>query len=192
MTASPLNSAPIFGPTFSIERMNSARFSGTSSGYTSAILSTNFWENCSGSLSILARRTATLVSSNFPNRASTPTAPKYFISALLKSKVCPSIDTLAIADRISLISTESVKFTATMVPPLKSILNFGPPFMTIDTMPAMISAAERSPARPVLLIKSICVSFNILILYTQTGQGFSGYISTKNGSCDKYRCEHTD
>ena len=181
MTASPLNSAPILGPTFSIERMKSVQFSGTSSGYTSAILSTNFWENCSGSLSILARRTATLDSS-----------PKCLISALLKSKVCPSIDTFAIADRISLISTESVKFTATMVPPLKSILNFGPPFMTIDTMPAMISAAEKSPARPVLLMKSICVSFIILILYTQTGQGFSRYIGTKNGSCDEYCREHTD
>ena len=161
MTASPLNSAPIFGPTFSIERTNSARFSGTSSGYTSAILSTNFWENCSGSLSILARRTATLDSS-----------PKCLISALLKSKVCPSIDTFAIADRISLISTESVKFTATMVPPLKSILNFGPPFMIIDTMPAMISAAERNPARRVLLMKSICVSFTILIIIYSNWSGF--------------------
>ena len=123
------------------------------SGYTEARLSATLFENRGGSFSRLARRMATLVSS-----------PKCFISSLLKSKVWPSMETSAIDDLILLISTGSVKFTATKVPPLKSILSLGPPFMIIDVVPIMMRIADRHPARNVLLIKSICVSFIILMI----------------------------
>ena len=66
-------------------------------------------------------------------------------------------------DLILFISTGSVKFTATSVPPLKSMLSLGPPLVINDTAPTKISSADMQLAMNVLLIKSIFVSLTILI-----------------------------
>ncbi len=62
--------------------------------------------------------------------------------------------------------------------------------MTMETTPNTIRKADKSPAMPVLLIKSICVSLINLILNTQGCESFSGRVRIKNGSSNEYRREH--
>ena len=104
--ASLLNSAPTFGPTLSIDNMKSLFSDGKRLGYIDARLSATLFAKRGGSFSMLAILIATLDSS-----------PKCLISSLLKSKFCPSIETDEIEDLILFMSTGSVKFTATSVPP---------------------------------------------------------------------------
>ena len=121
-------------------------------GYIDARLSATLFAKRGGSFSRLAILIATLDSS-----------PTCLISSLLKSKFCPSSETDEIQDVMLFMTTGSVKFTATSVPPLTSMLSLGPPFVINDTAPIMISNADIQLAMNVLLIKSIFVSLTILI-----------------------------
>ena len=133
--------------------MKSLFSDGKRSGYIEAKLSETLFAKRGGSFSMLAILIAILDSS-----------PKCLISSLLKSKFWPSIETDDNEDLILFISTGSVKFTATSVPPLKSMLSLGPPLVINDTAPTKISSADMQLAMNVLLIKSIFVSLTILII----------------------------
>ena len=117
-------------------------------------------------------------------------SPKYFISELLKSNVCPEI-VIDFSEDLNLsISTGSVKLTAIIVPPTKSILNFGPLLITREEKPIIKKKIEINLVILVLLIKSKFVFFTILISNTQLCCASSRRIGGENSfryiNCSKH------
>ena len=87
--------------------------------------------------------------------------PKCLISDVLKSNFCPLMVTVFNSLRRLFMFIGLVYCTATKVPPLKSILNFGPLLIIRENIPASNKAPDKRIVNLELLIKSIFDSFII-------------------------------
>ena len=142
----------------SVDSLNSILFLGTLSG------------NALMSLFITASSASSTVSGSFGRRTLTRSpnslSRSSLISALLKSKVSPSISTMASASRTELISTDLSNLTITLVPPVKSIPSLGPFCKNSEIIPASRRAPEMTKPKRRAPRKSILVSDRNLIYLT--------------------------